>query len=319
MVFAGVVSQTCNYLAAKKQQRQLQKELLRRAAESVMSLACLAEGLLAADVVSFLGTPSELVNLSMTSRSVGQQLALEKHPKWEELFQRRFAVLHESMKHMGAGDWRRVYKLTIEGSCACLVEVFHRQKHQAFALTAQAAWVRWDAKAACYSAKYLSAQPTEAEAIPAAEASRLRFCPLAVRDALRPGKMPTPAERQAPDPVFPYPYRVLPGVDESLEVGGGVEVQFKMQKDSPFGWWYGRLESLNQDAAGNIATATVAFDQFPEDSCWRQMHVEFGDGKLRSNDLGGFVGGIRACNAKEKSHWQSFIALATGKSSKQVA
>ena len=33
-----------------------------------------------------------------------------------------------------------------------------------------------------------------------------------------------------------YPYRVLEGL-EGLEVGRNVELQWKMQEGSPFGWW----------------------------------------------------------------------------------
>lgn len=326
MVLAGLTAGIYNFAASRllhqrqqlqKQQRLLAEEREKKAIEAVISLASLAQGLLSSDVASFFDSPCDLVNLAAVSRSVNEELALATHPKWEEMFARRWHVFHESMTHMGATDWRRIYKLTVEGQCACLLEVLHRQKHKAFALCAQPAWVRWDAKVACYMAKYVSAQPTEPERILVEEAWRLRFCPVEVRGELRPGKMPTQAEQTGDSTrILPYPYRVLTSVDDNLRVGSGVEVQFKMQKDSPFGWWYGRLDSLHEseETGQRLFSATIAFDQFPEDSCWSQMNVEFGDGRLRSNDLGGFVGGIRPCTEQEQKTWESLFPLAVAPS-----
>ena len=42
---------------------------------------------------------------------------------------------------------------------------------------------------------------------------------------------------------------VLEGIPE-LKVGQGVELQWKMQQGSPFGWWFGTVESLERDAGG---------------------------------------------------------------------
>lgn len=55
-----------------------------------------------------------------------------------------------------------------------------------------------------------------------------------------------------------YPYRVLEGFSE-LRIGQGVELQWKMQFGSPFGWWFGHLEELHIDPDRKTALATVTF------------------------------------------------------------
>jgi len=43
--------------------------------------------------------------------------------------------------------------------------------------------------------------------------------------------------------------QVLEGVPD-LKIGQGLELQWKMQQGSPFGWWFGTVESVERDAGG---------------------------------------------------------------------
>jgi hypothetical protein len=103
-----------------------------------------------------------------------------------------------------------------------------------------------------------------------------------------------------------YPYKVLAGF-EGLTVGKHVELQWKMQELSPFGWWFGLLESLQREPNAESAIATITFPHFPENSPWYRLNVRFGDSKVRSCSFGGFSGGVRAVSALERDRWMRFL------------
>jgi hypothetical protein len=103
-----------------------------------------------------------------------------------------------------------------------------------------------------------------------------------------------------------YPYKVLHGF-EGLVVGQNVELQWKMQELSPFGWWFGQLESLQRGPNSKTAIATITFAHFPEHSSWHRLRVRFGDAKVRSCSFGGFSGGIRPVSTAEKDRWMKFL------------
>jgi hypothetical protein len=104
-----------------------------------------------------------------------------------------------------------------------------------------------------------------------------------------------------------YPYKVLEGT-HGLRVGGGVELQWKMQSGGPFGWWYGHLEALERGADGRRTTATITFPHFPTTSDWYRLRVQVGDGEIRECTFGGYTGGLRATASDvEKKHWMQFF------------
>jgi hypothetical protein len=103
-----------------------------------------------------------------------------------------------------------------------------------------------------------------------------------------------------------YPYKVLEGF-ETLVIGSHVELQWKMQELSPFGWWFGHLESLQSEPNSKTAVATITFPHFPEYSSWYRLKVSFGDSKIRPCSFGGFTGGIRPVDDSERDHWMRFV------------
>jgi len=183
--------------------------------------------------------------------------------------------------------------------------VYHRELKRGFAMSVMPALVHFEAKLNAYLVQYISASKVRPEAIPAADVHRLRFCPPHTRERLEVGLV---AQRRMPqdDTDLFYPHRVLQGTD-GLAPGQSVELQWKMQHSSPFGWWHGTLESISYEHNGPRATATIAFGHFPRDSRWYRMQVRFGDGEIRSNDYGGFTGGIRACSDVEARHWSRYL------------
>jgi hypothetical protein len=94
---------------------------------------------------------------------------------------------------------------------------------------------------------------------------------------------------------------------EGLEIGRGVELQWKMQELSPFGWWFGQLESLQREPNAKTAIATITFAHFPENSRWYRLRLRFGDSKVRACSFGGFSGGIRPVSNAEKEQWMIFF------------
>jgi len=168
--------------------------------------------------------------------------------------------------------------------------------------------VSYVAKSNSFLVRYMSASPVPPEVIPASEGFRLRFCPTDARHLMQ---APTEGPEVLGDPTGvkddSYPYKVLQGYDH-LVVGQGVELQWKMQSGSPFGWWFAKLESLKTDPkGGDCATATLTFPHFPSDSQWHRLEVRFGDNKIRNCQFGGFTGGVRRTSFKEQEHWQRFM------------
>eukprot|EP00929_Paragymnodinium_shiwhaense_P095265 TRINITY_DN5629_c0_g1_i1.p1 TRINITY_DN5629_c0_g1~~TRINITY_DN5629_c0_g1_i1.p1 ORF type:complete len:353 (-),score=87.01 TRINITY_DN5629_c0_g1_i1:337-1395(-) len=309
-----------------------------------ISLEQLAQGVmpLLLSISSFLDSPVDLINLcGLTCKSIASCYPLDDHPIWKQMYASRWPMIYEAMVYMGASDWRRAYQQTVSGQSKCLLEVQQREQRPEFRLSAMPAWVTWKlpacskcdakvsskkakccmecgarldeaAKEGCYVAKHISSTEQVTERIPQSDAAqRLRFCPAAVRGSLRPGSVPAAAEvREAqargedPASFAPYPYKAMKGVEAGLKVGGGVELQWKMQARNPFGWWYGRLESLDVECPGDRAFATIVFEQFPKDTPYHRQRVEFGDGKIRTNAAGGFTGGVRSCTTAEVNHWK---------------
>ena len=92
-----------------------------------------------------------------------------------------------------------------------------------------------------------------------------------------------------------------------LKVGQGLELQWKMQQGSPFGWWFGIVESVVRDPNSTKAIVTMTFDHFPATSRWRRLQITVGDGATRPCAIGGWHGGVRAVSPSEKKEWAKFF------------
>lgn len=265
-----------------------------------------------------IGSPRDMANLCAASVCFRNgDLEVMADSLWEVLFSQRWPAFHECLCHHQGQDWCKLYFETLRGHIECALEVFDREKKRGFAMSAMPARVMFDAKRNLYIARYLSASKVLPEGIPVKEEHRLRFCPLSARERLLPngvleGSASLDKGRASLEQLRPpenrqeYPYRILE-YERELVVGQGVELQWKMQRGSPFGWWYGILESLRRDEASGLLTARITFRHFPANSRWYQLDVRFGDGQMHSCDFGGFTGGLRAVTDAEKKTWAQFF------------
>jgi len=245
--------------------------------------------------------PNDFVNLCcLSSRSFVLQYEAVSNTSWEYMFRGRWPTFYTCVKYLGASTWKGLYRASYVGLLQCTLEIFDRENKLGFAMAAMPAKVHYDRKTDKYVADYLSASEVIPEEIPATQEFRLRFVPPSVREALLlNGKLGYK--------LASYPYRVLSGISTDLEVGQGVELQWKMQLGSPFGWWYCRLESLRLEPDGR-AVADVTFRHFPEESRWYRLQVTFGTSQMEPCDFGGYTGGLRpVLHGPEHDHWMRFF------------
>lgn len=254
------------------------------------------------DILGYLGEPQDLVHICRTAAKwIAEDAAMIYAQQWKRMYAEKWPAFFEAQCYLAERrqtrvDWQSVFFHTLNGSCQFLVEVFNREKKMGFAMSCMSAKVSWDRNGNCYVAHYQSASQVLPEFIPACESYRLRFCPLSARQQLQP-------ELQPPEAAETYPYRLLHGID-GLKVGGGCELQWKMQMGSPFGWWYGTVEAIERLPCG--ATVTMIFKHFPATSRWYRLRVTVGDGVMRRCAIGGHHGGIRAVAPVEKERWMKF-------------
>lgn len=224
---------------------------------------------------------------------------------WRELYRARWPHFSECMIYEGASDWRTLFMETLCGRAGCILEVFHRHKKLGFAMSAMPASVSFDAKQGGYVARYLSASEVPPETIAASEEHRLRFCPEAVRPRLQPRSSPASWSGAAGACCASYPNKVLEGLD-GLRAGESIELQWKMQFDSPFGWWYGQLQELEPTGDG-LAKAAITFPHFSPSSQWYRLEVVFGDDQVRECEFGGYTGGVRSLDEAERRRFLAFF------------
>eukprot|EP00931_Biecheleriopsis_adriatica_P077027 TRINITY_DN5066_c0_g2_i1.p1 TRINITY_DN5066_c0_g2~~TRINITY_DN5066_c0_g2_i1.p1 ORF type:complete len:394 (+),score=50.22 TRINITY_DN5066_c0_g2_i1:40-1182(+) len=261
-----------------------------------------------------ISSPQDLFVFRAISSFVPAVLQLQAQQIWSRLFQSRWPAFFESLQWTGTPCWRRSYRQMLAGDCECLLEVYHREKKAGFTMSAMSAYIRYDRKSNAYVTKYQSVNQVPPEHIPVAEEHRLRFCPASARERLQPGCLPLKLStshgiNQVDETVNImdyYPYKVLEGLDD-LEVGSDVELQWKMQAGSPFGLWFGNLESLVHISGTKDALATVTFNHFPSESIWYRLQVRVGGSEIRRCDFGGYTGGLRRVTESEKKVWMCFF------------
>ncbi|CAJ1380785.1 unnamed protein product [Effrenium voratum] len=253
---------------------------------------------LATHISEFLSEPLDLTNLfRLSSKAISETSRQIVAWQWERVFREKWPVHYEALCYNQAKDWEILFQQTVHGRREEILEIFDREKKVGFCMSAMTAKVSWEQKTRCYVASYVSASHVVPERIPTSEVHRLRFCPPNVRDQLQPELAP-------PRVSEIYAFRVYAGL-EGLQVGRGVELQWKMQVGSPFGWWHGVVEHVERKGA--TAAVTLTFGHFPQHSRWYRLRVVVGDGVMRRCGIGGYHGGIRSCTAAEEKHWMRFF------------
>jgi len=246
---------------------------------------------------------------NQTSTGMVMSIGLTYDTMWSELFLERWPAFHACLLTGGRimQEWRKLYERMLKGNLICVLEVFDREKKLGFAMSAMPAKVWYTVDRDCYIAKYISGMDVQEELIPHREGYRLRSCPSSVVDQLCASKVL--ATCSSPNDELShtkYPYSVLSGT-EDLAVDQGVELQWKMQPRSPFGWWHGHLESLHHCEYSSCSIATIVFAHFEPSSRYHRMQVRLGNGKMHEGSIGGFTGGMRPTSAEEELQWMLFF------------
>lgn len=97
-----------------------------------------------------------------------------------------------------------------------------------------------------------------------------------------------------------------------LHPGDHIEIQWRRNKEFPYGWWYGvvgHLESCDGNEhfchCHNSDTIILEFNQYTPGSKWRRASVNRKDHREGGNETDGFYGGIRKLHSKyEIAKWK---------------
>ncbi|CAL5193324.1 unnamed protein product [Lathyrus oleraceus] len=94
---------------------------------------------------------------------------------------------------------------------------------------------------------------------------------------------------------------------DDLRPGDHVEIQWRRNKEFPYGWWYsviGHLETCqgqrNHCQCDNKDTVILEFRQYATSSRWRQTMINRKNHREEGNEIEGFYGGIRKLHSKEE-------------------
>ncbi|XP_044504552.1 F-box protein At2g32560-like [Mangifera indica] len=101
---------------------------------------------------------------------------------------------------------------------------------------------------------------------------------------------------------------------DDLKPGDHIEIQWRRNKEFPYGWWYGVVGHLEScDRNGNHCHChcsdmmVLEFNQYPAGSQWRQTMINRREHREVGNEINGFYGGIRKLYKEEEiAIWKSF-------------
>ncbi|KAJ4724471.1 F-box family protein [Melia azedarach] len=117
-----------------------------------------------------------------------------------------------------------------------------------------------------------------------------------------------PWERLRAPPVDTSPHDLhISDCLNELHPGDHIEIQWRRNKEFPYGWWYGvvgHLESCdgneNYCRCHNSDTVVLEFNQYTLGSRWRKTIINRKDHREEGNEADGFYGGIRKLNSTEE-------------------
>ncbi|XP_010922076.1 F-box protein At2g32560 [Elaeis guineensis] len=89
--------------------------------------------------------------------------------------------------------------------------------------------------------------------------------------------------------------------------GDHIEIQWRRNKEFPYGWWYGVVGHLdlcdgneNHCRCHKSDTIILEFNQYTHGSRWRRAAVRRKDHQEEGNETNGFYGGIRKLHSKDE-------------------
>ncbi|CAH2038199.1 unnamed protein product [Thlaspi arvense] len=112
--------------------------------------------------------------------------------------------------------------------------------------------------------------------------------------------------RAAPIDASPHHLHVSDSLNE-LKPGDHIEIQWRRNKEFPYGWWYGIVGHL-ESCDGNLnhchchlsEMAVLEFNQYTVGSRWRRTMINKRDHREEGNEEDGFYGGIRKLTCKQE-------------------
>ncbi|XP_020210592.1 F-box protein At2g26850 [Cajanus cajan] len=123
-----------------------------------------------------------------------------------------------------------------------------------------------------------------------------------------------PWERLRAPPVDTPPHDLhISDCLPDLHPGDHIEIQWRRNKEFPYGWWYGVVGHLELCDGNEIYcrchssdTVVLEFNQYTPDSRWRRTTISRKDHREEGNEADGFYGGIRKIKTDaEISLWKS--------------
>ncbi|KAK4482790.1 hypothetical protein RD792_009960 [Penstemon davidsonii] len=117
--------------------------------------------------------------------------------------------------------------------------------------------------------------------------------------------------RAPPVDTSPHDLHISDCLNE-LHPGDHIEIQWRRNKEFPYGWWYGAVGHLETcDGNANYCqchesdTLLLEFNQYAHGSRWRTTTVNRKDHREEGNEADGFYGGIRKiCSKEEICAWK---------------
>ncbi|KAG2674662.1 hypothetical protein I3760_13G147600 [Carya illinoinensis] len=138
-----------------------------------------------------------------------------------------------------------------------------------------------------------------------------RYPPHGRRAAAPENGVPWERLRAPPVDTPPHDLHISDSLHE-LHPGNHIEIQWRRNKEFPYGWWYGvvgHLESCdgneNYCRCQNSDTVVLEFNHYTPGSRWRRTIINRKDHREEGNEADGFYGGIRKLkNEDEISTWK---------------
>uniref|UniRef100_A0A5B6ZVU3 Putative F-box family protein isoform 1 n=1 Tax=Davidia involucrata TaxID=16924 RepID=A0A5B6ZVU3_DAVIN len=117
--------------------------------------------------------------------------------------------------------------------------------------------------------------------------------------------------RAPPVDTSPHDLHISDCLNE-LRPGDHIEIQWRRNKEFPYGWWFGvvgHLESCdgndNYCRCHDSDTVALEFNQYTPGSRWRIMSINRKDHREEGNEADGFYGGIRKLYSDDEiSTWR---------------
>lgn len=238
-------------------------------------------------------SPRDLCAVSCCCRDLREPA--DSDIQWKDLFTERFPALVDILGFAQPDWWCGARWKLRYASLLCgaqfTAQVYNREEDN----------VQEDFLLSCYDATLQLARPAHV-ASPGCEPTFIASYPAM-------GKMPAVLEqgivqqrlRALPPPSISKK-KVFRHSLEGLQEGDAVEVQWKGRRNHPFGWWFGRVHSL-QDGS-----VTLEFMQYPRSSVWRRVKVPLngavGEVLVNGNAMFGYAGGLRRLTEEEAVEWK---------------